>query len=95
VAVTPPGVNTDAATDITFDSATLNGNLTSPGTAAAVNVSFEYGLTDSYGSIIAVDQAMTASGTFNAGLSGLISGATITSGPGRTVEYMAPAQVPT
>ena len=42
---TPPSVTTDDASDIGTTSATLNGNLTSLGTAASVQVSFEWGPT--------------------------------------------------
>jgi hypothetical protein len=45
----PPTVSTSAATDIDQSSATLNGNLTSLGSASSVDVSFEYGTTTSYG----------------------------------------------
>jgi len=47
-----PTVGTSAASDVTANSATLNGNLTSPGSATTVNVSFEYGRTTSYGSTV-------------------------------------------
>lgn len=69
----PPAVTTEAATDITYQgetshvkytSATLNGNLTDMGTAASVNVSFEYGLTDSYGNTTA-PQTISAPSIFN------------------------------
>lgn len=39
----PPAVTTDDASDITFDSAKLNGKLDDLGTAVAVEVSFEWG----------------------------------------------------
>ena len=40
---TPPAVTTDAAGSITINSARLNGNLTSLGTAGSVTVSFVWG----------------------------------------------------
>ena len=66
----PPSVTTNAATNIANTSARLNGNLSSLGTASSANVSFEYGLTTSYGSATSV-QTMTATGSFNADISGL------------------------
>ena len=47
---TPPAVTTNAATGVATTSATLNGNLTTLGTASSVAVSFEWGDT-SYGII--------------------------------------------
>ena len=48
---TPPSVTTDIASTITAASARLNGNLTDRGTASSVTVSFEWGLTTSYGNV--------------------------------------------
>ncbi len=68
----PPSVTTNAATNMTTDTAFLNGNLTDLGTAATVNVSFQYGTTaggpypDS-----TPPQARTSTGTFNIGVNGL------------------------
>ena len=73
--VTPPVVTTNAASGITATSATLNGNLTSLGTADSVNVSFEYGETTDYGKTTTA-QKMTKTGTFTANLTGLTSGKT-------------------
>ena len=73
--VTPPTVTTNAATGVTTNSATLNGNLTSLGTATSVNVSFEWGTTTSYGSET-TPETMTSTGSFDAALSGLTPGAT-------------------
>ena len=44
-AATPPTVATNAASDVAFTLATLNGNLTNMGTATSVDVSFVYGTT--------------------------------------------------
>jgi len=78
---TPPSVATNAATNVTNNSATLNGNLTSMGTATSINVSFQWA-TDAYytsqGNTYANEttaQAMGATGSFSTPLSSL-SGAT-------------------
>ena len=72
----PPSVETDNATNINTNSARLNGELASLGTASSVNVSFEYGAaTGSYAQTTA-DQAMLSTGAFSADLSGLAPGAT-------------------
>jgi hypothetical protein len=71
----PPMIITNAASDVTIDSATLNGNLTSLGTALSVQVSFEWGLTSGYGSETPA-QTMTATGPFIANFTGLPSGTT-------------------
>ncbi|MFC2044790.1 CARDB domain-containing protein, partial [Chloroflexota bacterium] len=70
-----PLVTTSAATSITSSTATVSGNLTDLGTATTANVSFEYGLTTSYGSTTAPQVKMTI-GTFSANLTGLSSGTT-------------------
>lgn len=64
-----------AATNITAASATLNGNLTSLGTASSVDASFEYGLTTGYGTAAAV-QARSETGFFSANITGLAPGTT-------------------
>jgi len=46
---TPPSVTTNDASDITGNSAALNGNLGNLGTAPTVSVSFEWGENTSYG----------------------------------------------
>jgi hypothetical protein len=72
---TPPSVTSNAATSITSSGATLNGNLTGLGTASSVNVSFDWGLTTSYGSNIAgIPSPLTTTGTFISSLTGLASG---------------------
>ncbi len=69
----PPTVTTNNATNITINSATVSGNLTSLGTATAVNVSFEYGTTTSYGSNTTAEAKMST-GTFSANIIGLSPG---------------------
>jgi len=67
---TLPMVTTGNATDITLTSATLNGNLTSMGNATSVVVSFDWGLTTSYGNVTG-NLTMSAVGTFSAALVGV------------------------
>jgi phosphodiesterase/alkaline phosphatase D-like protein len=67
---TSPSVATGAAVDVTTTSAALNGNLSSLGTADNVAVSFEWGLTTSYGNTTTSD-LKTATGMFSANLTGL------------------------
>lgn len=68
----PPTVTTNAATDVTDASATLNGNLDSLGTAASVDVSFEWGPESAPPfSFETTPEAKTATGAFSAGLTGL------------------------
>ncbi|MFA5064886.1 MAG: CARDB domain-containing protein [Dehalococcoidia bacterium] len=73
----PPTVTTEGASSVTTSSATLNGNLTSPGRADTVDVSFLWGTTSGgpYTNTTA-PQAMTSAGVFSAGLTGLSSGTT-------------------
>ena len=66
----PLTVITNDATNLATTSATLNGNLAVLGTATSVNVSFEWGLTTSYGNVT-TPEARTATGTFSANLTGL------------------------
>jgi hypothetical protein len=74
--VSPPSVTTNAATSIGTSSATLNGDLTSLGTADNVWVCFEWGLTDSYGSTTTLQGPMWTPGTWSYPLSGLAPGTT-------------------
>jgi phosphodiesterase/alkaline phosphatase D-like protein len=74
-AVTQPTVATTAASSPATTSATLNGNLSSLGTATSVNVSFEWGTTTSYGSETTA-QSVTAIGAFSANLTGLTANTT-------------------
>ncbi|MBI2853341.1 MAG: PD40 domain-containing protein [Chloroflexi bacterium] len=72
---TSPSVTTYGASAIGTTAATLSGNLNSTGSATSVSLSFEYGLTVSYGSTIAGTPAsLTAPGTFTANLAGLTGG---------------------
>ena len=73
----PPGVTTATATDVTANSATLNGDLPSLGNASSVSVWFEYA-TDAFyvgnGSTYSnstATQAMVATGPFNSSIIGL------------------------
>ena len=66
----PPTVETSAATGVTNNAATLNGNLLDLGTADNITVSFEYGLTTDYGNTTPA-QVMDATGTFSANITGL------------------------
>jgi len=66
----PPTVTTNPATDISADSATLNGNLTAMGTASSVEVSFEWGDTPAYGNETPA-QTMTAPAAFSGNLTDL------------------------
>ncbi|MBN1190690.1 MAG: tetratricopeptide repeat protein [Dehalococcoidales bacterium] len=69
----PPSVETLEASDVTIDSAILNGNLSSKGTASTVGVSFEYGKSTEYENLIEV-QDMMESGAFSFNLTGLDAG---------------------
>ena len=74
---TPPSITTSPATGISSTTATLNGNLSAMGSATIANVSFEYGLTTSYGSTApAIPASLTMPGTFSANLAGLSAGTT-------------------
>jgi phosphodiesterase/alkaline phosphatase D-like protein len=66
----PPVVTTVEAAKIRSTSATLRGSLDELGSAANVSVSFEWGLTTSYGNETA-PESKTASGKYNADLDGL------------------------
>jgi len=67
----PPTVTTNDTTSITTGGATLNGNLTNKGSAATVNVSFEYGTSSGVYPNATAAQAKTATGAFSAALTGL------------------------
>ena len=66
----PPSVTTNDATNLAATSAALNGTLTSLGTATSANVSFEWGLTASYGHET-TPQPTSGPGSFNCSLIGL------------------------
>jgi hypothetical protein len=72
---TPPSVTTGTTSGVTSTGATLNGNLTALGTAGNVNVSFEWGLTSTYGGMT-TPVRQSATGAFSAILSGLGGNAT-------------------
>jgi hypothetical protein len=65
-----PTVTTNAATNVTSRSATLNGYLNGLGTASSVQVSFQWGLTTNYGNET-TPKTMNAAGPFSANLSSL------------------------
>ena len=71
---TPPAVATNDATSITTNSAQLNGNLTSLGTASSVTVSFVWGTTSGSLANETVGQIMTGTGAFSFDLGGLALG---------------------
>lgn len=84
-AVIAPQVSTDAATNLTRTSATLNGTLGSLGDFTSVNAYFRYrvaGSSDPYTGTI--PQVVSAVGPFSANISGLT--------PGIQYEYMAMVQ---
>ncbi len=66
----PPAIGTDAASNLTASSATLNGNLAGLGSASSVQVSFEWSLDLSYANATS-PQDKTSTGTFTASLTGL------------------------
>jgi hypothetical protein len=70
----PPEVTTSDATSVTATGATLNGDLTSLGSAASVTVSFEYATTSGGPYTAVAAGALTAPGAFSAEISGLTSG---------------------
>jgi hypothetical protein len=82
LAQVPPSVVTNFAVNVTSDSATLNCNISNLGDASTVSVSFEWGLTTSYGNETP-SGTMTDIGPFSANLSGL--------NPGRTYHFRAKA----
>lgn len=69
---TPPTVATNAASAVTGTGAQLNGAVSSNG--ASTTVTFEYGLTTSYGSMVAATQSPLASNASNATVSAAITG---------------------
>lgn len=71
----PPVVTTSDAARIKPTSATLRGSLDDLGSAANVSVSFEWGLTKSYGSET-TPESKTETGKFSADLSGLAANTT-------------------
>ncbi len=74
--LTTPSVTTNAASNLTTTGARLNGNLTSPGTASSVNVSFQWGTSSGVYPNTTTPQAMDATGAFYFDLTGLAPGVT-------------------
>lgn len=68
-----PSVSTDVATNITANSATLNGSLDHLGEISSASVSFEYGLDNQYGTETS-PQLRNGTGPFDATISGLSPG---------------------
>ena len=66
-----PAVTTQSATTISTTSATLNGSLSSLGTASSVTVSFEWGTASGSYPNATTSQTMTATGAFTYALTGL------------------------
>ncbi len=69
---TPPTATTAAATGVTTTGATLNGTVSSNGASTAVT--FQYGLTTSYGSTTTATQSPLAAGAAGAAVSAAIGG---------------------
>jgi hypothetical protein len=68
--VTPPGVITNAASNVLVNSATLNGNLSSLGSSSTVYVYFQYGKNTNYGTNT-TQSAKVFTGNFSCSISGL------------------------
>jgi phosphodiesterase/alkaline phosphatase D-like protein len=73
---TPPSVSTNDATNISTNSARLNGELASLGTASSINVSFEYGTATGSYTHTTADQARPSTAAFSSDLIGLTPGTT-------------------
>jgi hypothetical protein len=74
---TAPSVSTFAESGVGIHSVTMNGNLTDLGSAGSVVVTFEYGLTTSYGLMVdALESPMSGTGSFHANVGYLLSGTT-------------------
>ena len=71
-----PAVTTSAASNPATTTATLNGNLTSMGSAGSVIVSFEWGTATGSYTQTTDNQTLSAAGAFSANLSGLTPSAT-------------------
>ncbi|MBI2850788.1 MAG: fibronectin type III domain-containing protein [Chloroflexi bacterium] len=70
IIIIAPDVFTDAASGVNHVGATLNGHLAQIGSAASVEVNFEYGTNTTYGTSTP-RVSMTSAGAFNASISGL------------------------
>ncbi|NSW94707.1 MAG: fibronectin type III domain-containing protein, partial [Bacteroidales bacterium] len=79
-----PSATTNAASDVTGSSATLNGTVNASG--SSTTVTFEYGLTTSYGSSVTATQS-PLTGSSNTVVSAAITGLT----PGTTYHYRVKA----
>lgn len=55
IVTVPPSVSTNSATSLTTNSAVLNGTLSNLGSASNIVLSFEYGLTNEYGTSVAAN----------------------------------------
>lgn len=75
-----PRITTNNASGVTAIGATFNGTVNANGASSAVT--FEYGLTDSYGTTVTADQS-PVTGTSNTAVSKAVSGLT----PGTTYHY--------
>ena len=73
-AFTAPSATTNVATSTFDESAKLNGTVSSNG--YATTVTFEYGISDSYGSTVTATQSPLASGAASSAVSATISGLT-------------------
>jgi hypothetical protein len=73
---TPPAVTTGDATDVTTDSAWLNGDLTSMGTLNSATVSFAWGATSGSYPNETAGQTLTGTGAFYCNLDSLTPGTT-------------------
>ena len=71
VSTSPPAVATSTANGITSSGATFNGNLSSKGTAAAVNVSFAWGIDAANLNQETAAQPMALTGSFQQAVTGL------------------------
>ncbi|CAK0765776.1 MSHA biogenesis protein MshQ [Gammaproteobacteria bacterium] len=74
VTASAPTVTTNAATSVTNSGATLNGTVSSNG--AAATVTFDYGLTTSYGTTVTATQSPLATNASNSAVSAALTGLT-------------------
>jgi hypothetical protein len=73
----PPTVTTNNASGVTTNSATLNGDLTSMGTASSVSVSFQWGTSSGVYGYETTPEVKNSAGAFHFNLSSLSSGTTL------------------
>lgn len=75
--ITPPSVTTTAATSVGTVTASINGNLTSLGSASSLTaLGFRWGTTTAYGTTAVVSTTGVTTGPFTYALSGLTCGTT-------------------